>query len=458
MNGVLSKKPADIRQSQSMGFVTRAGLPNHLTPHDVIVLGPAWAGNSVNCVPFRVGGLLSRRGVRHCAYYDPAGHIVVARVVSGSQIVARHVLVNSQPPIDAHRAISLGFDREERLHLAFGAHNSTLFVARANGSDIEGGFDGPGPLDDPLGLHITYPMFLSPPGSDELILLFRDGSAADGELRIKRFDLTAHRWRDDPRPIVTGRRPSGPRVGPYVNTPAYGPGGEIVLFLVWRHEAGPSDPDAVHNIGIDCIVSKDGLRTLMTAAHEPLSVPVSEANATRIISVPVGANLINQASAAVRIDGAPMVVTYWDAGDGVPQYRLVWRDGRTWRVSTVSRFRTPFRLHGRGTLPLPQSRPEIVVGRDGRVHIIFRSQEYNGRLMLVSLDPPDYALASARDHVLVDQDLGFYEPVVDKPAWAQDDTLSVYVQNCTQWLGGDEITHLSVAEARVLSWREEQFA
>ena len=374
---------------------------DHVTPNDVIPLGPAWAGNSVNCVPFRVSGLLSRHGIRYCAYYDPSGNVVVVRTAPGHRGFSRYILANSQPPFDAHRAISLGLDREDRLHLAFGAHDSALLVACANQAGFDSGFPAAAALDNELGLRITYPMFLSPPGSGELILLFRDGSASEGELRVKRFDMTAGHWRDDARPIITGRRPSLAPAGPYVNTPAYGPGGEIVLFIVWRHRSH-SDPDAVSNTGIDCVVSSDGLRSLMTAAGEPLRLPISEASGTRIIPVPPDASLVNQGTAAVRMDGAPMVLTYWDEGDvfRIPA-RLVGQEA--WRLSTASRFCTPFGLHGPGTLALPHSRPEIVVGRGGRVHVIFRSREYDGRLVLMSLEPPDYGLASARYHILVDE-------------------------------------------------------
>jgi hypothetical protein len=432
-------------------------LPDRVTPKEIIPLGLAWAGSSVNCVPFRVSGVLTRHGVCYCAYYDPSGNVVVARVACGGHAVSRHILANPRPPFDAHRAISLGLDCEKRIHLAFGAHDSTLLVARANGPEFDSGFSAAVALDDELALRITYPMFLSFPGGDQLILLFRNGSAADAEWRIKRFDTAAGRWQDDPRPIITGRQPPLSPSGPYVNTPAYGPDGEIVLFIVWRLRSH-SNPDAVNNAGIDCVVSNDGLRTLTTADREPLSIPISQADRTRIVAIPPNASLMNQGTAAIRKDGSAMFLTYWDDGDGVPQYRLGWQDGRAWRVSTASRFRTPFKLHGPGTLALPHSRPEIVLGGDGRAYVIFRSREYGGRLALLSLEPPRYELTNARYHLLVDEDLGFYEPVVDRHAWAQDRTLLIYVQRCDQQFDGDRRAYFSAAEARLMIWREEQFA
>ena len=39
-------------------------------PSDVVSLGSAWAGNSVNCSPFRINGILSRGGIRYVGFYD----------------------------------------------------------------------------------------------------------------------------------------------------------------------------------------------------------------------------------------------------------------------------------------------------------------------------------------------------------------------------------------------------
>jgi hypothetical protein len=423
-----------------------------MKPHEVIVLGPAWAANSVNCVPFRVSGLLSRRGVRHCAYFDAAGDVVIASVETGSGRVVRRVLRSLEKPYDAHRSISLGLDCEGHLHLAFGAHDSPLWHTRAHGPAIDSGFAEPRLLRN-TGGRATYPMFLAPAGERRLILAYRDGHAAEGELCVARFDPLTGLWHDDPMPIISGR--GHLPAGPYVNTPVLGPNGRIVLFVVWRLRDA-ADPLAVRNEGIDCVVSRDGLRTLETIGGAPLCLPVKPRSAAHIQEIRPGSSLINQACAAIRADGAPMMATYWDDGDGIPQYRLLWLDAGVWRVATASRFTTRFNLHGPGTLPLPHSRPEIAIGRTGRVYIIFRSREFDGRLMLLCLDPPDYPLAQAGLHVLVDEDLGYYEPVLDRSP-GMGGRLALYVQRCSQRFDGDRIPEQDEAEARLMTWHEEQF-
>lgn len=114
-------------------------------------------------------------------------------------------------------------------------------------------------------------------------------------------------------------------------------------------------------------------------------------------------------------------------------------------------------VHG-GTLPLPHSRPELFFGPDGTAHILFRSRELDGRLALLSLAPPDYDRQKARLRVLVDEDLGHYEPVIDRARWRAGRGLAAYVQPCEQLAGGDEGRNRSTAEARFMAWSAERFA
>jgi hypothetical protein len=177
--------------------------------------------------------------------------------------------------------------------------------------------------------------------------------------------------------------------------------------------------------------------------------------AERVIAVPLGANLINQAAAAIRSDGTPMVLSYWDDECGIPQYKLGWREGSSWNVSVVSDFTERFQLDGPGTLPLPHSRPELLIDSTGTAHVIFRSQERGGRLIMTSLRPPDYSLEKARHRILIDEDLGFYEPVVDRQAW-EHGALVLYVQWCAQEANADQASVLAEAEARVVTWQAER--
>lgn len=68
--------------------------------------------------------------------------------------------------------------------------------------------------------------------------------------------------------------------------------------------------------------------------------------------------------------GNPYIATYWRSSDSeVPQYRIVWNDGKTWHNRQVTDRKTPFTLKGGGTKMIPVARPRIVV-EDGEIFYI----------------------------------------------------------------------------------------
>ena len=415
----------------------------------LVELGSAWAGNSVNCVPFRHAGLLRRGSQDLVSFYEPGGAVVVT-LVAQSEVVERIQLPSPLMPDDAHQAISLGLDPTDRLHVAWGAHNSVLQTATSHTAQLGDGFMTAA-LTDEAG--ITYPMFIST--GEGLLLMHRRGPHFRGELVVRRQAQGAPGWMADPAAIMSGISDGQP-CGPYVNTPVLAGDGRLVLFIVWRLPGEATSAGAVVNAGIDCMCSSDGLRSLETFGGVKIRGTVVPAYSERVIPTRLGCSLINQASAAVMPDGRPAVLTYWDEGDGVPQYRLGWPEldvsgAATWRVACLSRFTTPYRLDGGGTLPLPHSRPELLFDAKGRALVIFRSIEHGNRLVLSIHSPPYNEPGETR--VLVDEDLGQYEPVLSRDAWNSAGELVLYVQHCAQGLGRDGKPDRSEAQARLLRWR-----
>jgi hypothetical protein len=163
---------------------------------------------------------------------------------------------------------------------------------------------------------------------------------------------------------------------------------------------------------------------------------------------------MNQCGAGIRPNGSPIATTYWADADGIPQYRLVFKDEKgNWQSATVSDFCTPFELNGYGTLPLPHSRPELVVSSNDEALIVFRSAEFRNRLMVTSLQGPQFEPAKARRWILVDDDLGFYEPIICHEAWEVDQELVMFVQKCSQAMGGDAGGQRRSEEAWIGLWR-----
>ena len=418
-----------------------------------IDIGDAWATSTVNCVPFRYSGLTTHAGVRYLSFYNGSGApVVVRRDLTGpDSSFATCDLPPTTLPFDAHRSISIAVGDCGRLYAAYGAHASSIVLTRSKSSDITDGFETIDFTPGSRERSITYPMFFETPGRNAPMLLFRDGTSASGALYTARWLESRCAYLVDEAPILDGRGNTRWPAGPYVNTPATDQSGRVALFYVWRVGEDGEDP-RWYNSGLDFAWANAGLDSLSTADGSRLPVPVTPTTTDRVFHVPRSAGLINQAGAAVRYDGVPMALTYWSDPEGRPQYRLVWRDGVIWRHVCASHFTTVFEIGGVGTLPLPHSRPELLVGRDGIAYCIFRSSEFGNRLCVCRARPPDYDFAAQPVEVLVDQDLGFYEPVIDRSAWALDEELVAFVQHCAQ-AQGDGVSNRMTAPAFEMSWR-----
>ena len=127
--------------------------------------------------------------------------------------------------------------------------------------------------------------------------------------------------------------------------------------------------------------------------------------------------------------GRPYIATYWrEAGDSVPQYRLVSHDGARWNMETVGTRRTPFSLSGGGTKMIPASRPQVVC--DGsRIYYVFRDAERGSRVS-VATRPTDEAQWEIAD--LTDFSVDAWEPTFDKNCWRDSRRLFLFVQKTSQ--------------------------
>ena len=85
-------------------------------------------------------------------------------------------------------------------------------------------------------------------------------------------------------------------------------------------------------------------------------------------------------------EGHPYIVTYWrDADSEVPQYRLVWNDGKGWQNRQIMNRSQGFSLKGGGTKMIPISRPRIAVDK-GKAYFVFRDAERGSKVSMAYTD------------------------------------------------------------------------
>ena len=128
--------------------------------------------------------------------------------------------------------------------------------------------------------------------------------------------------------------------------------------------------------------------------------------------------------------GNPYIATYWRSSDSeVPQYRIVWNDGKTWHNRQVTDRKTPFTLKGGGTKMIPVARPRIVV-EDGEIFYIFRDEERGSRVSMAHTT--DVANGKWIVTDLTDFSVDAWEPSHDTELWKKQRKLNLFVQHTCQ--------------------------
>ena len=401
-------------------------------------LGLAWAANSVNTVIFRHHAILCDGEYQFTAVYVDAATMRLCRrsLIDGS--VQFSVLEGSFNLTDAHNSISLGIDRAGYVHLCYDHHGTALRYRRSllphdisRWSDelaMTGAHEG----------RVTYPTFVlagdGQGGRRAMLFMYRDGKWNKGVARFKQYDEATRQWADFELPVLSGADEHPWSCNAYWNHPAGDRRGGLHLSFVWRtHALGVEG--RVNNINIAYAQSADGGVTWQTVRGQPYRLPITPVNAETACAISPGSNLMNQCSMAADSHCHPHVAYYANDDDGIPQYQHLWFDGRRWNNTVVSRREVRFDIEGAGTLPLPLSRPEVLVDDDDNVFVIHRSDVSHNRLVATCLLAPAYDPAASSTVVLWDEDVGFAEPIIDRTRWERERILTMLIQHNRQPLG-----------------------
>ena len=290
---------------------------------------------------------------------------------------------------------------------------------------------------------VTYPQFYALPAGD-LLFVYRDGASGNGDVLVNRYDARRDAWRAVAHPLIAGEG----RRNAYVNQLAIDARGGWHVTWTWRES-----PDVATNHDVLYAFSPDEGATWRTSDGRAYALPITARDAEVAWAVPQRSELINQTTAAADARGRPMVATYWrDASSEVPQLRLVWHDGARWRASQVGTRTQPFRLSGGGTKRIPLSRPLVLAGRGGAVHVVFRDAERGGGITVATSTDP--ARATWRLSELRAAGVGQWEPTHDPVAWRRDGRLYLFVQRVGQG-DGETLEDVAPQPVSVLEWRPE---
>lgn len=400
---------------------------------------PGWARNTINTSIYRGAGLVTAQGFQFGAYYENETQVLLFRRTLATDHIEMHRLPIEGALTDAHNTISLGVDGQGYVHLAFEQHESALNYRRSIAPLAIDGWSEPMAMTGQYEDRVTYPYFLTAGGPEQpLLFMYRNGSAMNAEIHLKRYDAGARSWQDSESPLLAGSGLQPWTAGPYLNHPAVNDRGHLHLFFTWRTHL--VDGDLVNNHNLDYARSEDGGVTWLATNGQSFRLPITPVTSETALATAPGSNLINQCGAGATKDGGPFAVCYMNGSEGIPQYFAVWHDGQQWHRQQVLRQHTAFNLSGRGTLRLPMSRPDVVVDSDGTAWMIFRAKSTKDQMVALPLRGPKYRADPLLLRTLWEHDLGYCEPVIDRPRWYRDGVLSMLLQRTDQ---GD---HESVGE------------
>lgn len=372
------------------------------------------------------------------SFYDSSGQVILGKRKLGSdswELKQSGLFGNVK---DAHNSISMMVDGEGILHIAWDHHNSSLnYVQNVSPGSLR--------LTEKLSMvgksekSVSYPEFYKMPSGD-LLFFYRDGESGKGNLVLNKFDMKKRKWTRLYDNLIDGENERSAYWQACVDKK-----GTIHIAWVWRETW-----DVSTNHDMCYMRSSDGGLSWEKSTGEPCRIPVNVKSAEYALRIPQNSELINQTSINADEQGNPYIVTYWkDINSDIPQYYLVFHNGKEWQTRQVSNRKTSFSLSGGGTKAIPISRPQIVIG-DKRVIMVYRDKERKNRVSIAICDDLNGNKWDVYD--LNDFSLANWEPTIDTELWKEKKILDIFVQKTRQG-DGEQLEEERPNMIYVLEWK-----
>lgn len=408
----------------------------------LVTVADGWAANSVNAVIFRKNSLTSFADTQYVAFYNADKKVVLGKRHLGDTTWQLKATAFSGNANDAHNTISIMVDGAGYLHLSWDHHNNSLHYSRSV---------SPGSLQmgAPTGMtgkkenKVSYPEFYRLPGGN-LLFMYRDGGSGNGNLVLNRYNLATQRWTQIQENLIDGEGKRNAYCQTFVDSK-----GTIHISWVWRET-----PDVATNHDMCYARSTDGGVTWQKTTGEAYTLPVTAATAEYACRIPQRSELINQTSMYADEKGYPYIATYWKpAGTEVPQFQLVYYNGKQWLTSQVSNRHSSFSLSGTGTKKIPVSRPQVMVLRNGKktaAYMVYRDEERGSKASVAYCR--DIRKNQWQTTDVTDGSLGQWEPSYDTDVWQSKKQLHLFVQKVAQG-DGEKIENIPPQPVGVLEWK-----
>ena len=408
----------------------------------IIPIAKGWANNSVNAVIFRKNSLVTLGNTQYAAFYDPEQYMVLAKRRHGTEKWETQRTPYKGKATDAHNSISIMVDGDGYLHVSWDHHGNKLRYAKSiKPGSLELGEKEE--MTDSLEGNVTYPEFYRMPKGD-LLFFYRNGASGRGDLVINRYYLKTKKWAQLQSNLIDGEGERNAYWQAFVDEK-----GIVHVSWVWRESW---QVESNHDL---CYArSKDGGRSWENSKGEKYSLPINVKTAEIAMEIPQNSELINQTSMTADSKGNPVIATYWRAKDSsIPQYRLVYYNGKEWNSKQVSARETPFSLSGGGTKRIPISRPQVMLRKKGgkeQAFLIFRDAERQEKVSAAICSNFPDANWQVKD--LTEAGVGSWEPSYDTEFWQKEGILNLFLQKVEQ-VDGEGVADREPEMVGVLEWK-----
>ncbi|HEY8933758.1 MAG TPA: BNR-4 repeat-containing protein, partial [Cyclobacteriaceae bacterium] len=196
----------------------------------------------------------------------------------------------------------------------------------------------------------------------------------------------------------------------------------------------------------------DGGKTWQKSTGEKYNLPITEETAEYACNIPEEHELINQTAMSADSKGRPYIATYWrPEGATVPQYFIVYYDGKQWHQQQVSNRKTPFVLGGYNTKKIPIARPQLLLKENNhevQALLIYRDEEQGNRISVLRGVPSE----KKWEHLYLTKfSVGSWEPTYDAELWKKHGILDLFVQHTKQG-DGEKADNIPAQPVLILRW------
>ncbi|MDN3596721.1 BNR repeat-containing protein [Zunongwangia endophytica] len=402
-----------------------------------IEVGEGWANNSVNTVIFRKNALVSSGDFQFIAYYDDSSRVILGNRKLNSKKWKLQTSDFTGNTKDAHNAISIALDGDNRLHASWDHHDNPLNYAVS-----ESAFSTT--LGEKVAMtgkdenKLSYPQFYNLKNGN-LFFLYRSGQSGKGKLVSKLYNIDNREWEDLHDNLIDGEGERNAYWQASVDR-----NGTIHLSWVWRESW-----DVSTNHDMAYARSKDGGITWEKSNGERYKLPITASTAEYAWKIPQSSELINQTSMTADKNGNPYIVTYWTE-DNKTDYQLIYLEKGEWKHENTNFRNSTFQLGGGGTKKIPISRPEILLKEtedDPVIYLLFRDEERGNKVSMAYHQLNNESPWNVID--LTKESVGEWEPNYDLGLWEREGELHVFVQKVTQ-VDGEGIAESEPTKVRVL--------